>query len=33
MLTVIRKKIAMATFYIGADVHSNNTGLAVEQIR
>ena len=27
----MRKEIAMATYYIGADVHSNNTELAIEQ--
>ena len=27
----MRKEIAMATYYIGADVHSNNTELAFEQ--
>src|SRR5210317_1474481 len=27
----MRKELAMATYYIGADVHSNNTELAVEQ--
>jgi hypothetical protein len=26
----MRKEIAMATYYIGADVHVNNTELAVE---
>lgn len=31
MLTVIRKEILMATYYIGADVHSNNTELAIEK--
>jgi hypothetical protein len=31
MLTIIRKEIAIATFYIGADVYSNNTELPVEQ--
>jgi transposase len=31
MLTVMRKEMLMATYYIGADVHSNNTELAVEQ--
>ena len=31
MLTLMRKEIAMATYYIGADVHSNNTELAIEQ--
>ena len=33
MLTVLRKDIAMATYYIGADVHVNNTELAVEYRR
>ena len=31
MLTVMRKEMLMATYYIGADVHSNNTELAIEQ--
>jgi len=31
MLTLMRKEIAMTTYYIGADVHSNNTELAIEQ--
>ncbi|MHC4174888.1 MAG: hypothetical protein ACYST5_18385, partial [Planctomycetota bacterium] len=31
MSTVIRKENTMATYYIGADVHSNNTELAIEQ--
>ncbi len=29
----MRKEIAMATYYIGADVHVNNTELAVEYRR
>lgn len=31
MLTVMRKEIAVAIYYIGADVHTNNTQLAIEQ--
>jgi hypothetical protein len=31
MSTIIQKENTMATYYIGADVHTNNTELAVEQ--
>jgi hypothetical protein len=33
VLTVMRKEIAMAMYYIGPDVHSNSTEPAVEQRR